>query len=145
MFHGGYQLDISRDNPKFVEIPTWMPMRNTAEDMVTFVVPEGMDATRYDVVVRTKDTTSGGPGVPTCEALARSIGKLGRRAGQRKYVLKLPDVYFDWDAPIALIPDSDSLPYFQAHLSRGSTYVVPRVSRNGTYSMTRLGAIGVGL
>lgn len=144
-YQGGYQLDTSNANPKYFEYPEFMPMRNTAEHMVSFRVPRDMDVTRYQVVVRTKDVTAGSPIVCTRDALARSIGQLGRVAGKCEYTLKLPEVYFDWNAPIALVPDSASLPYFQATLSRGSTYIVPCVKGNGNYKMQRLGAIGVGL
>ena len=128
------QLDHPWGNPIFLGYPSGLDVRNTAENHVYFRWPQSVDPTRYTVMVESLDV-SGPP--------YRSIGKLSNSRNAHEGVLKLPEVQFGWHARIGVIPNDKSLPSFEGELSRGSTYDVPAVTKNGTFKLRRHGSIGL--
>lgn len=129
------QLDHPWGNPIFLGYPSSLDMRNTAENHVHFRWPQNINPTRYTVMVESLDVSG-----PTY----RSIGKLSHNPNAREGTLKLPEVHFGWHSRIGVVPDVNSLPSFEGELSRGSTYDVPAVTKNGTFRLRRHGAIGLG-
>lgn len=130
-----YQLDHLRGNTHFTGYSNRIDMANTTEDHVFFEWYMDIDPTKYSVVVESMDTAG-----PTY----RSIGKLSHNKNAKAGTLKLPNVVFDPHARIGVIPSSKNMPSFEGELSRGSTYKIPCVNKNGTYKLRRHGAIGLG-
>lgn len=107
------QLDILATRPDWFTIPRYMPGRLNAEDFVFFIWPKSINPSRYTVVVEVLDTA----GPPY-----RSISKL-------KKSVELPHVQYGWHARLGVIPDSTSLPSYEAELNRGSTYIIKEGQR----------------
>ena len=121
---GDRQLDIIATHPDWFTLPRHLPGRLSAVDFVFFRWPEELDPSRYTVVVEVLDTAG-----PTY----RSIGKLCK-------AVELPHVQYDWHARIGVLPDTESLPSFEATMIRGSTYIIPRTrGQNGIFQMERHG------
>ena len=121
------QLDILATRADWFTLPKTLPGRLNGDDFVFFTFPENkdFDPSRYTVVVEVLDNSGSSP--------YRSISKL------RKSV-ELPHVKYGPHVLIAVVPDNDSLPSFEAELIRGSTYVIPSLGRrNGTFEMIRHG------
>jgi hypothetical protein len=91
-------------------VPRYLPGMLTANNFVHFRIPYEMEkyAKHYSVVLESLDNSGG---------TYKSISKL-------KKSVELPNTHFDWHARIGLVPDTMSLPVFEAHFVRGSTYVV---------------------
>jgi len=120
------QLDIMWAGPDFFTLPANLPGRLNGDDFINFKWSPEIEKHRhrYQIVVESLDTAG-----PTY----RSIGPL-------QASVQLPFVKFDWHARLGVIPDSASIPAFEAELVRGSTYVVPSTGgRNGRYQMERFG------
>ena len=118
------QLDILATRPDWFTLPRHLPMRLNGEDFVYFRWPEQIDPTRYTVAVEVLDNA----GPPY-----RGIGPL-------KKSVELPHVKYAWHGRIGVIPDSESLPAFEAEMIRGSTYIIPNPKGyNGWIQMERHG------
>lgn len=118
------QLDIIATTPDTFTVPRFVPGRLTAQDFINFRWPSSMNPSRYTVVVEVLDTA----GAPY-----RGISKLMKS-------VELPHVKYGWHMRLGLVPDSDSLPVFEAELGRGSTYIIPETyGQNGRFQMERHG------
>lgn len=123
------QLDIPYNDFQFFTLPTSLPGRVTAEDMIFFNWPESMDPSPYTVVVPSLDTS--GPSF-------RSIGQL-------RETMQLPLVHFDWGKEVLVLPNIDSLPKFVGIFSRSMTYTLPKARGSGYYEMQRTGVAITGI
>jgi hypothetical protein len=117
------QLDLPATYPDWYILSRHLPMRLSGLDFVFFIWPKDFDFSRYTVVITSLDTA----GPPY-----RGIGKL-------KKSVEVPHVQLGWDDRIGVLPDSESLPAFEATMIRGSTYQIPDVTANGRYQMERYG------
>ena len=119
------QLDKSRYHSDFSSIPKWLPGRLESDDFFFFKYPRNLDISRYTVVIEGLDMSDNNP--------YRSVGPLDK-------AVEIPAVKLGWHPRIGVVPDTDALPSFEAELIRGSTYIIPDVSRsNGVFQMERHG------
>ena len=125
---GNLQLDIPLVGQKYVELDHSMPGWRQAIDYAFFNNLCNLDPSKYEVIVESNDVN--GPRF-------RKIGSLQRQ-------VLLPLVRFDPYARIGVVPKECGLPAFEARLTRGGTYTIPRVpmyksDKPVTYAMERSG------
>lgn len=118
------QYDIPYAYPKFYTIPEVAPGRIMADDFIYLSYPGIKDPSRYSVIVESMSVAG---------TRWRNIGTLSER-------VHLPFVMFAPTAKLGIIPDTDTLPLYEATLVRGATYLLPDVGgRNGRFHAKRFG------
>ncbi|HSA76076.1 MAG TPA: hypothetical protein VLE02_00905 [Nitrosarchaeum sp.] len=117
------QQDMIWSTAGFYSVPRNTPGRINGDDFIFFYWPANINPARYTVVIESLDTAG-----PTY----KGIGKLMRS-------VEIPHVKLGAHVIVGVIPDSESLPTFQGELIRGSTYIIPNVTKNGTYQLQRHG------
>jgi len=125
------QLDTPLANAKFGILPKHLPGVVNTDYFIYFHVPCGMDASQYDVVIESMDTSS--------PCTLRNLGSLSR------INVELPAVHFAADARVFVMPHSNAkLPTYYARLNRGSTYVITKIANpvyGQKYEMARHGIL----
>jgi hypothetical protein len=126
----GPQLDHSLHTWTSIGLPHTVPGRLSSEDFVFFNwTPGALDVANYSVIMTSNDTS----------------GPKWRKIGKLREQIKLPEVILDAYAEIGVLHDSkDWYPSFYSRLNRGSTYIIPIVSKPGAYDMKRLGVLSSG-
>lgn len=106
------QLDIPYSSANFFTLPENLPGRLNTDDFIFFKWQQNINPMEYDVIISSNDTA----------------GSPWRNLGSLNVQIKLPEVYFDADSQIGVVPKRDSSkPSFWGRLNRASTYSIPLV------------------